>query len=178
MQTKDLIFQPPQWIVRTGLGQDSHRFLPESYSKPCILGGIIFDQYPGFQANSDGDVVFHSICNALTSIHHKKILGGAADELLHAHGITDSAVYVAEALKFLQPNQLLTHVSISIEGQRPRIADKLQLIRQNVATVLRISEKSVGITSTSGEGLTDMGCGDGVQCFCIATVLEHVTGMD
>ena len=27
---------------KTGLGQDSHRFLPEGSAKPCIIGGVIF----------------------------------------------------------------------------------------------------------------------------------------
>jgi len=32
----------------------------------------------------------------------------------------------------------------------------------------------IGITATSGEGLTDFGCGDGVQCFAIVTTQESV----
>ena len=30
-------------IYRTGLGQSSHRFLPSDSSKPCMIGGIMFD---------------------------------------------------------------------------------------------------------------------------------------
>ena len=49
--------------VRTGIGQDSHRFLPPDSSKLCVIAGLIFEEVAGFNANSDGDVVFHAICS-------------------------------------------------------------------------------------------------------------------
>ena len=88
-------------IVRTGIGQDSHKFLGEESSKPCIIGGILFDDVPGFKANSDGDIVLHAICNAISSLTGKIILGKVADELLAKDGITDSSVYLKAAMETL-----------------------------------------------------------------------------
>ena len=62
-----LPMEQKKFVVRTGIGQDSHRFLPADSSKPCILAGAIFDDVPGFNANSDGDVMYHAICNAISS---------------------------------------------------------------------------------------------------------------
>ncbi|MEG0287691.1 MAG: 2-C-methyl-D-erythritol 2,4-cyclodiphosphate synthase [Victivallaceae bacterium] len=163
----------PSWRVRTGIGQDSHRFLPETSAKPCILAGVIFENVPGFQANSDGDVVFHSICNAISAITHKIILSGFADEVLNKHGITDSRIYLEEAVKSLTPQQHISHIAITIEGSRPMFVKKLYPMRENISQVLNIPVDSIGITATSGEGLTDFGCGDGIQCFCILTVMEY-----
>lgn len=162
----------PSWKVRTGIGQDSHRFLPEGSSKPCILGGVVFDNVPGFQANSDGDVIFHAISNAISSISHEIILGGIADQLCKSQGITDSGVYLEAALNSLKPNQIISHVAITIEGSRPKILSKIAALRKSISAALKIPVDSVGITATSGEGLSDFGCGDGVQCFCILTVME------
>lgn len=161
------------WNVRTGIGQDSHRFLPETSAKPCILGGVIFENVPGFQANSDGDIIFHSICNAISSITHKIVLGSIADEMFNTYGITDSRSYLEEALRSLNPNQYISHLAITIEGARPQFLSKLYLMRESIGRVLSIPVDSVGITATSGEGLTDFGCGDGVQCFCVITVMEY-----
>lgn len=158
-------------IIRTGIGQDSHRFLPPDAAKPCIVGGIIFDDVPGLQANSDGDVVFHAICNAISSLTGILILGAKADEMCAKEGITDSQAYVEEALKTLG-NQKISHVALTIEGSRPRFIKKNSEMRQNIAEVLGIQVSQVGITATSGEGLTDFGCGVGLQCFCILTTVE------
>jgi 2-C-methyl-D-erythritol 2,4-cyclodiphosphate synthase len=157
--------------VRTGIGQDSHRFLPIDSSKLCILAGLIFDDAPGFNANSDGDVVFHAICNAISSLTGILILGDIADDLCLKDGITDSEVYLREAMKTLGL-QRITHVAITIECKKPKIKPRLLEMRQNIARVMHLEMNQVGITATSGEGLTDFGCGDGVQVFAIVTTEE------
>jgi len=155
-------------ITRTGIGQDSHRFLAEDSSKPCIIGGLIFEGVPGLSADSDGDVIFHAICNAITSISGVPILGKIAIELCQKDGITDSQIYLEKALETLK-DQTITHVALSLEAKRPRLQQRIDDMRENVAKVMGLKMNQVGITATSGDGLTDFGCGEGIQCFCILT---------
>lgn len=157
--------------VRTGIGQDSHRFLPAGSSKPCILAGCIFENTPGFNANSDGDVVFHAICNAITSLTHVLILGGIADDLCLKDGITDSEVYLKRAMETLGKQQI-THVAITIEAKKPNFKSHRDKMRENIAKVMGLEIDQIGLTATTGEGLTDFGCGDGVQVFAIITTWE------
>lgn len=164
---QDLYF--PKYKV--GIGQDSHRFLPPESTKPCLIGGVIFEGNPGLAADSDGDVVFHAICNAITSISGVPILGGVAIELCHKNGITDSQVYLEKAVETLGKKRI-EHVALSIEGKRPHLQNKNTEVRQKVADVLKINLDQVGLTATSGDGLTDFGCGEGLQCFCVITVVE------
>ena len=159
---------------KTGLGQDSHRFETKDSSKPCIIGGVYFEDQPGFKANSDGDVVYHAICNAISSITGVLILGGIADELCLKDGITNSEVYLKEAFITLQNEGLhISHVAISIEAKKPSFKEHIQSMKENIAKVLDISPKDVGITATSGEGLSDYGCGDGVQAFCVLSAFGN-----
>jgi 2-C-methyl-D-erythritol 2,4-cyclodiphosphate synthase len=158
-------------IYRTGIGQDSHRFLSADSSKPCIIAGVIFDGMPGLDADSDGDVAFHAICNAITSLSNVPILGGIAIDLCRKDGITDSQVYLEKAHQTLG-KQKIVHIALSIEGKRPRLEEKVPAMRRKIAHILNLSEKQVGITATSGDGLTDFGCGDGLQCFCLLTTVE------
>lgn len=157
---------------KTGLGQDSHRFETKDSSKPCVIGGVHFEDLPGFKANSDGDVVYHAICNAISSITGVLVLGGLADELCLKDGITNSEVYLEKAFATLEDEKLkITHVAISIEGKKPTIKTHREQMKENIAKILNIDPKDVGITATSGEGLSDYGCGDGVQAFCVLSVL-------
>lgn len=157
--------------VRTGIGQDSHRFLPDGDPKPCIMAGVIFENAPGFEANSDGDVVFHTICNAISSLTGVLILGALADDLCLKQGITDSEVYLREALKTLGKQQI-SHLAITIEAKRPKFKSKLHEMRGSIARVMNLDISQIGITATSGEGLTDFGRSLGVQCFAILTTVE------
>lgn len=156
---------------RTGLGQDSHRFLSSESSKPCVIGGVVFEGVPGLDAESDGDIVFHALCNAITSLTGVPILGGVARDLCRKDGITDSQVYLEKALDTLQ-GQKIVHVAISIEGKRPHFEKHIPKMRGKVAEALKISAECVGISATTGDGLTDFGCGDGLQCFCIITAVS------
>lgn len=135
------------------------------------MGGLIFEEVPGLNASSDGDVVFHALCNAISSLTGILVLGGIADELCEKDGITDSEVYLKEALKTLG-SMRISHVAICLEAMKPRFKERIAELRENVARVMGIKVRDVGVTASSGEGLTDFGCGDGVQCFALITVYE------
>ncbi|HNA61569.1 MAG TPA: 2-C-methyl-D-erythritol 2,4-cyclodiphosphate synthase [Rhabdochlamydiaceae bacterium] len=156
---------------RTGIGQDSHRFLPEDSNKPCIIGGLIFENVPGLMSDSDGDVVFHAICNAITSLTGVQILGGIAAELCEKDGITDSQVYVAKALETLG-SQKIEHLALAIEGKQPRLNSRIDEMRAKLAEVLKLHVSQVGISATTSDGLTEFGLGSGIRCFCVITTKE------
>jgi len=155
-------------MAKVGIGQDSHRFLKTKSEKKCIVAGLVFEDAPGMDADSDGDVIFHAICNAISSLTHVPILGDVAIKLCHEKGITDSRVYLDEAMKTLGKQQVV-HVSLSIEGKRPKFQKRSKEIRQSVADAMKLSLDQVGITFTSGDGLTSFGQGEGLICYAVVT---------
>ncbi len=151
--------------MKAAIGQDSHRF-EESLGKPLILGGVVFPGEPGLLANSDGDVVLHAITNAVSGITGQNILGKIADEMCRS-GITDSAEYLRKALEFLHGR--VSHVSLSMECLRPKISPMIPEMREHIAGLLGVAPSAIGITATTGEGLTDCGKGLGISVLCILT---------
>ena len=153
--------------IATAIGQDSHRTRKKgSTDKPMILGGVIFDEYPALDANSDGDVVLHAITNAVSGITGVNILGAIADKICQS-GIKDSRVYLEEALKYLRGK--ITHISMTIECNYPKISPKVSEMRKSIGEILDLPPQRVGITATTGEQLTDFSRGHGISVFCIAT---------
>ena len=156
--------------MRVSIGQDSHRFAAAPNNKKCIMGGVLFDTAPAFEANSDGDVVLHAITNAVSGITCRNILGKPADEMCRA-GITDSREYLKVALADLAEKKFRpVHLSMTIECAKPKISPKVEEMRASIASLMGMTPDSVGITATTGEGLTAFGQGLGVQVFCILTV--------
>lgn len=155
--------------IRTGIGQDSHRF-DTLNEKTCIIGGIEIINCEGLKGNSDADVVLHAITNAISGITGVNILGGIADELCKK-GITDSSVYLLKALEFLGNNKI-SHVSISLECKKPKISPHIEKMKNRISDLLSISVSDIGITATTGEGLTDFGRGEGIQAFAILTTMD------
>lgn len=153
--------------MKVSIGQDSHRINYDNPDKDLMLGGIKFEENFSVVANSDGDVVLHAITNAVSGITCKNILGKISDDMCK-NGIVDSEEYLKEALKYLK--EKIVHISISIECKVPKISPKIEEMRKNIARILNINESSVGITATSGEGLTEFGKGNGISVFvCMTT---------
>jgi len=90
------------------------------------------------------------------------------EKKLKLGGITDSEEYLKEALKYLK--EKIIHISISIECFVPKVTPKIPEMRKNIARILKIDENAVGITATTGEGLTECGKGNGIQVFACLTV--------
>lgn len=155
-------------MVKVGIGQDSHRFDSKKRKKKLVLAGVIFDGELPLEGNSDADVIFHSITNAISSITGTNVIGETSDEMCR-RGITDSKEYLRVALSHLTGYKVL-HVSTALEGRRPKIAGRINEMKESIARIIGISSCDVGITATSGEGLTSFGKGDGIQAVSIVTV--------
>lgn len=143
----------------TTIGQDSHR-IENQKTKPLMLGGVEFEADYSLSANSDGDVVLHALTNAVSGATTYNVLGKVADKMCK-EGITDSKEYLKEALKEMNGIKI-EHVSISIEALKPKFTPKIPEMRSSIANLLSVSEKSIGITATTGEGLTECGKGNGI----------------
>lgn len=155
--------------MKVAIGQDSHRFdLTGKSGKPLIMAGVVFEGETPFEANSDGDVVLHAVTRAISGITTVDILGARTKGWIK-EGILDSRYYLREALKELEGE--VAHLSISIECSRPRITPHIPAMRSSLAGLLNTDEKNIGITATSGEGLTDFGRGLGVNVFAVITVV-------
>lgn len=152
-----------------GIGEDSHQFEIETRAmqsaKSClILGGIKIKNLPKLKANSDGDVIIHALCNAISSALGQGSLGTYATKRCKA-GIKNSAKYLAYIMqKAVKSNKTVLHCAISIEAARPNI-DKIALrMKKNLGVLLNCPEKHIGITAHSGEKLTPFGRGEAIRC--------------
>jgi 2-C-methyl-D-erythritol 2,4-cyclodiphosphate synthase len=150
------------------IGQDSHAFA-ETGEGPIKLCGVDIPFDRAFRANSDGDVALHAITNAISGYTGVNILGGAADKICLEQGIKDSTVYLAEALKYMEGAKII-HCSMTIECLRPKLKEYIPAMKEKTVELLGIPASSVGITATTGEGLTGFGKGEGVQVFAILSI--------
>jgi 2-C-methyl-D-erythritol 2,4-cyclodiphosphate synthase len=159
-------------VVRVGFGTDSHGF-ENSLRKPLILGGVKISDNGGLRANSDGDVILHALFNAISQACGGRSLGFYADQLLE-EGVTDSARYLAVALGLVKERNCRVHnIGIMVEAKRPRIPlEDIDRMRRAIAGLVGIHERDVGITLTSGEGLSSFGRGKGILVQAVVSLVE------
>ncbi len=122
--------------IKTGIGQDSHRFEETQTDKKCVIGGIVFYNVPALAGNSDADVILHAICNAISGVTGVNILGKVTDKMCQ-NGITDSKEYVKKALEYLGDFQI-SNLSISLECKHPKISPRIDEMKIGIAELLKI----------------------------------------
>jgi len=156
---------------RVGIGLDSHKFGDKP--KQLILGNVVIPDENGLEANSDGDVILHSMFNALSSAVGGKSLGFYADPLC-SKGIKNSAVYLKIVLEIIKEKGFkINNIGIMVEGKKPRLDKYEELIKEKIASLCNIEHTQVGLTVTSGEELTAFGKGEGVQVFSIVSLRKE-----
>lgn len=154
---------------RIGFGQDSHRF-SKNKNKNLVLGGCTILKEAGMEADSDGDVILHSLFNAISSAIGDRSLDYYAGPMC-SNGITDSREYIKVILKKLNEKSFrINNASISIEAARPKLEKYTDNIKSSLSKILKIEKDKLGITYTSGDKLTSFGRGEGIQCFAVASL--------
>jgi 2-C-methyl-D-erythritol 2,4-cyclodiphosphate synthase len=158
-------------MFTSAIGQDSHRFEERNSKKPLMLGGVRIKGCPGLAGNSDADVVLHALTNAVSGMSGVNILGKMSDGMCLKQGIKDSRAYLKKALETLGDYRLV-HVSVAIEAKRPKLETHIPAIRRSLAKLCGCAASDIGITATTGEGLTAFGRGEGIQAFVMVSAVR------
>lgn len=156
--------------MRIGIGLDSHR-LNEGTKKKLILGGVEISKDYYLIADSDGDVIIHSLCNALSTA----IGGGSLDTWageMFKKGVTDSREFLRVIVDQVKKKGLkINNAAIMVEAGKPKLEGFRKQMQLSLAKLLDIEADKVGIAFTTGEDLTAFGRGEGIQAFTIASLI-------
>lgn len=141
-------------MTRIGFGTDVH-FFTDHPGRRLVLCGFPVAGHQGVEADSDGDVGIHALCNAISSAIGGKSMGFYVQELYN-RGITDSAAYLKHILNRAdEVGFRVSHISLSVECVTPRIDPLADGMKSVLAPLLGISESAIGITALQGDRQAD-----------------------
>lgn len=147
--------------TRTGIGVDTHAFGAER--KYIVLGGVRIDAPTGLHAHSDGDVLCHAVMDALLSAAGLPDIGHYFPNSSPQYKGADSLALLGKVRELIE-NEGFTvgNISAAIVAEAPKLAPHIQKMKQNIADVLQISERALGISAGTNEGLGYLGRGEGI----------------
>ena len=150
--------------MRVGSGFDIHRF---EYGEYLTLGGVKIPFSKGLQAHSDGDVLVHSLIDA--------ILGAINAGDIGAHFPDDDVQYKnANSLDLLQniyklmssEGYFLMNMDATIILEKPKLSKYIDKMKENIAETLNCSKDILSIKATTSEGIGFVGRQEGIACLC------------
>lgn len=146
--------------MRIGHGFDVHRFGPGDH---LMIGGVKLPFEHGFVAHSDGDVLLHSISDAL--------LGACALGDIGRHfPDTDQAWAGADSRELLRHVVSLVHaqgygvvnLDATLMAQAPKMAPHIEAMRAVIADDIQVALGHVNVKATTTERLGFTGRGEGI----------------
>jgi len=157
-------------VSRSGFGYDIHRMVE---GRPLILGGVKIEHNRGLLGHSDGDVVLHSVCDALLGAIGAGEIGVYFPPTdLTIMGISSLAIAEKTIEILASKKARIVNVDVTIVAEEPKLKQHYEVIRESLAKVLKIDKADVSVKAKSREGLGEVGHGDAIVCYAVASVLK------
>ncbi|NVJ54477.1 MAG: bifunctional 2-C-methyl-D-erythritol 4-phosphate cytidylyltransferase/2-C-methyl-D-erythritol 2,4-cyclodiphosphate synthase [Campylobacteraceae bacterium] len=152
----------------TGTGYDIHPFEED---KKMYLGGINIDVPYGFKAHSDGDVLIHSLIDALLGACGAGDIGEFFPDTDEEFKNIDSKILLQKIVEFIyNVGYEIVNVDLTIIAQQPKINPYKNEIKKTIASLLNLEKQFVNIKATTAEKLGFIGRKEGVAVQSIATL--------
>ncbi len=156
---------------RIGIGMDSHPFGPGA---PLALGGIEVSGAPRLSGHSDGDVVLHAVADAVLGAAGLGDLGRLHPADARTPRGVDSGLLLQDVVSRTRAAGLeVAGLDITIVGARPRLADRLDAIRDRVASLAGVRMERVNVKASTGNLSGDEGAGRSMSAHAVATLQAH-----
>lgn len=137
--------------MRIGYGFDSHEFRE---GIPLKIGGVTLTYDKGLGGHSDGDVLLHSITDALLGAVAAPDIGALFPPSDPKWKGADSVVFLREALKRVHDAGYgVANIDASLILAAPKIGPQAAAIRVRVAKLLGVHSDCVGLKAKTPEGL-------------------------
>lgn len=154
---------------RIGNGFDVHAM---AEGLPLWLGGIRIEHNKGFVAHSDGDVLIHSLCDALLGALSLGDIGvHFPDNSQEFKGI-DSKILLKRCMQLVNERGfVLGNADCTILAQAPKLRPHIDRMRETLAPIMDIPLDQLSIKATTTERLGFVGREEGIAVY--ATVLLY-----
>ena len=157
--------------MRIGTGYDVHAL---KEGRKLILGGVEIPHTMGLDGHSDADVLVHAIMDAL--------LGAAALGDIGKHFPDNDNKYLGiSSIKLLkrvkeilyENGYEVNNIDSTIVAQKPKLAEFIDTMRQNIACALDIEKDRVSVKATTTEKLGFEGECLGISAQAVCTINER-----
>jgi len=156
-------------MYKTGLGFDVHRLI-KNKNKKLILGGAVIPSEFSLEAVSDGDVILHSISDAILGAASSGDIGDFFPPSKKYLDM-DSKEIIKFVLNKIREKFKIINIDTTIIAQKPRLSSYKKDILKSLKDIFDIEDINVKIKSK--EELDILGGRNSIACLSIV-LLKNV----
>lgn len=156
--------------MRIGQSSDIHQLVE---GRDLIIGGVNIPHEKGLLGHSDADVLVHAIIESLIGAMGLKDIGTHFPDNDPKYKGISSLLLLDETYKLLNENGYkIINIDSLILIERPKMADHIEKMKENIANHLHIKTSQINIKATRGEGLGFVGEEKGVMAQAVCLIDE------
>ncbi|XBC40616.1 MAG: 2-C-methyl-D-erythritol 2,4-cyclodiphosphate synthase [Buchnera aphidicola (Nurudea yanoniella)] len=155
--------------MKIGHGFDVHAF---GGTKPLVIGGVIIPRVKGLIAHSDGDILIHTIIDALIGATAMGDIGSMFPNNEKYKNI-DSRILLRKVWKIVvRTGYIISNLDATVIAQFPKMFSYRNEMRNNIAGDLSCLIDNISIKFTTTEKLGFIGRQEGIACESVI-ILKH-----
>eukprot|EP00429_Kryptoperidinium_foliaceum_P070175 CAMPEP_0176071452 /NCGR_PEP_ID=MMETSP0120_2-20121206/35688_1 /TAXON_ID=160619 /ORGANISM="Kryptoperidinium foliaceum, Strain CCMP 1326" /LENGTH=243 /DNA_ID=CAMNT_0017405109 /DNA_START=129 /DNA_END=860 /DNA_ORIENTATION=+ len=179
--------------VRIGHGFDIHRMAPiDEAGQPVVIGGVeithkdqkwtdkegkyveaggIYETQLGVVAHSDGDVVYHSIVDAIFGALTLPDIGQVFQDTDPRWKGCDSSKFMEHAYKVMSDyGYSIGNIDVTLILERPKVASFKPAMKENIVSLLHTTPGRVNIKARTHERVDSVGELRSLSCHVVLTL--------
>jgi len=156
---------------RVGHGWDLHRL---EDGKRLVMGGIDVPHTKGTIAHSDGDVVLHTITDAILGALCQPDIGQLFPDKDPKWKGAASDVFLLEAVRLMEgKGYSLGNIDITVIAERPKISPHKQKILDNLYALLKSPADTINLKAKTSEGVDALGENRAIACEAVVMLIHR-----
>ena len=154
--------------MRIGHGYDVHAFGEGDH---IIVGGVKIPFKYGLVAHSDGDVLIHSLCDALLGAAALGDIGKHFPETDLRYLDINSRELLRTVVSLIKnKGYSVVNVDFTIIAQAPKLAPYIDAMIENISSDLKSDADVINVKATTTENLGFEGRGEGIACHVVVLI--------
>ena len=153
-----------------GIGFDVHRLIKK---KKLYLGGIQIPFHSGLKGHSDGDVILHSIIDALLGAMRKKDIGTIFPDNKSKFKNIRSPKMLKPILEILDKNDFyINNLDINLICEQPKVSKYRDKIINSLANLLNLDKDLINLKGKTVEKIGIIGKEKAIACEVICSISQ------
>ena len=155
-------------VTRCGIGFDVHQLV---VGRKCIIGGVDIPHETGLLGHSDADVLVHAICDALLGAMGLGDIGTWFPDNDPTFKGVDSLLLLGKVREQMEHGCFsLINLDAVVICERPKVNPHKEQMQVNIARVLGVDIRQVGIKATTTEKLGFTGRKEGIASQAVVSI--------
>ncbi len=158
-------------MFRIGQAKDIHRL--ENNGRDFILGGVKIPHSLGPVSHSDGDCLYHAVCESLLGALALGDLGHHFPDDDLKYKDIDSSLLIKKAMDLIKERGYkVNNIDTSIILETPKLKSYIEEMRKNIACLLEMEVDKVSVKAGTNEKIGELGEGKAIEASSIVLLIK------